>query len=92
MTRSAKSRQTAADLESNFGIYHYRNSKLTRIARALATVVASIMPVIAILILFFIKSILKRIYVMIGFTFVFGAAISYLTPAKLVEVFAATAA
>jgi hypothetical protein len=57
-----------------------------------ATIAAATLPVIAILILYFIKDTLRRIYVLIGLTVAFAVATKVLTSAKSIEIFAATAA
>ena len=85
-----KGRRSTPDVESQDGLYDYQYSKLTRVARTLAIIVASALPIIAILALYFIHSLLKCIYVMIAFTIVFAAAISTFTPANMVEIFAST--
>jgi hypothetical protein len=87
-----KGRHSAPDVKSQDGLYDYQYSKLTRVARTLAIIVASALSIIAILALYFIHSLLKRIYVMIAFIIVFAAAISTFTPANMVEIFASTSA
>jgi hypothetical protein len=56
------------------------------------TVAAASLPVVAVLILYFIKNTLKRIYVLIGLTVAFAISTKLLTSAKSIEIFAATAA
>jgi len=50
------------------------------------------LPGAAVLILYFIKSIVKRIFVLIGFTVAFGIVTKLLAPAKNIEIFSATGA
>jgi hypothetical protein len=87
-----RGRYVDPDIENQDGLYDYRNSKLTKVSRAIATVLASALPIVAILALYFILSLPKRIYVMIGFTVLFAAAIFIFTPANRVEIFASTSA
>ncbi|KAH0551432.1 hypothetical protein GP486_007354 [Trichoglossum hirsutum] len=77
------------DVES--GIVEYRDASLARISTIAATTLSSILPILAVLVLYFVKSTLKRIGVMIGFTTVFAAALATFTSARRVEIFAATA-
>jgi len=57
-----------------------------------ATIASALLPIIAILVLYFVKSTLKRIYISIGLTAAFAVAMKLFTDAKKVELFAATAA
>ena len=57
-----------------------------------AVVLASLLPVLAILALYYEKNTPKRIYITIGFTAAIGLWLSAFTSAKVNEVFAATAA
>ena len=53
---------------------------------------AAALPGVAVLILYFIKSVKKRIYVLIGLTVAFAIVTKCLTGAKKIEVFTATGA
>jgi hypothetical protein len=79
------------DLES--GMVDYDEEKIDRIGMVISTVLASILPVIAVLGLFFVKSLLKRIYIMIGITGGFAGLLALLSngKGKRIEIFAATA-
>lgn len=87
-----RGRRARADIESQDGLFNYRGSKLTKVSRSIAIVVGSALPIVAILALYFIDSLLNRIYVMIAFTILFAAAISIFTSANMVEIFASTSA
>jgi hypothetical protein len=58
----------------------------------LAALLASMIPVLSILILYFIKNTLRRIYTLMGFTVLFALVLKLLTSAKTMDVFAVTAA
>ncbi|CAG8982356.1 hypothetical protein HYALB_00014055 [Hymenoscyphus albidus] len=58
----------------------------------LVTLVSSMLPAVSILGLYFEKDLLHRIWIMLGMTFVFAAALSFGTSAKRIEIFSATAA
>jgi len=76
---------------SHLRIYH--NTRfLAMITSFLAALVAAIIPVVSILVLYFLKKTLRRIYALMGLTIVFAIAFKALTSAKTTDVFAVTAA
>lgn len=84
-------KQNVLDLES--GVVDYDEERLDRIGMVISTILASILPVIAVLGLFFVKNLLKRIYIMIGITGGFAGLLVLLSngKGKRIEIFAATA-
>lgn len=54
--------------------------------------VSALLPVIAVLILYYVKPTPDRIYIMLGLTSIFAFALAIFTSAKHHEIFAATAA
>jgi hypothetical protein len=89
--RTHMRKQDVLDLES--GIVEYNEEKLDRIGMVISTVLASVLPVVAVLGLFFVHSLLKRIYIMIGITAAFAGLLALLSDGKgrRIEIFAATA-
>ncbi|KAF4343572.1 hypothetical protein FBEOM_2481 [Fusarium beomiforme] len=67
------------------------SNAVQRVSRVFTTVIASMIPVLTILVLNVLSSTTIRIVVTLAFTAVFAAAISIFTNAKRVEIFAATA-
>lgn len=53
---------------------------------------ASLIPSIAVLVLYYIKSVEKRIFVLMGLTVAFATVTRLLTTAKKIEIFSATGA
>jgi len=78
------------DLESN--IFLYRDSHFHHLATILSTLVSSLIPITAIVILYLISDMKVRLAVVCVFTAIFAVVLSLVTEAKRVEVFAATAA
>jgi hypothetical protein len=76
-------------IDPESGLIQYSDEWYTRVGKALTTTIASILPVLAVLALYFEKELIKRIYIMIGITAVFAAILSLLTNAKRIEIFAA---
>ena len=65
---------------------------LVAIANAFSTLIASLMPTIAIFVLYFVKSTLARLGVILCFSALFSLALSLVAKAKKIETFAATTA
>jgi hypothetical protein len=84
-------KRNVLDLES--GVVDYDEEKIDRIGMVISTILASILPVIAVLGLFFVKDLPKRIYIMIGITGGFAGLLALLSngKGKRIEIFAATA-
>lgn len=80
----------ANELGRNLRLYDDR--KITKIADVLAAVISSLLPTVMILVLYFVRSMLWRLGLLIIFTAIFSASITLFTNAKKVEVYSATAA
>ncbi|PVH80362.1 hypothetical protein DL98DRAFT_532145 [Cadophora sp. DSE1049] len=78
------------DLESN--MFLYRDSHIYRIATILGTLLSSLIPIAAIVILSFVKDMTARLGIVSAFTAIFSVSLSLVTEGKRVEIFAATAA
>jgi predicted RND superfamily exporter protein len=77
------------DLET--GVLAYNDVYFRRLNKLIVTTVASLLPIVAIIVLYAVKSTWRRIYVAIAFTALFGIAMAC-TNARQSEIFAATAA
>lgn len=84
------SEQSPFDLESN--IFLYRDSHFHRMATILGTLVSSLIPIAAIIVLSFVRNMTARLGIVCAFTAVFSVCLSLVTEAKRFENFAATAA
>jgi hypothetical protein len=69
----------------------YNNTYFRRFNKLVVTIVSSLLPIIAIIVLYAVKGTWRCIYVTIAFTALFGIAMSC-TNARKSEIFAATAA
>jgi len=78
-------------VDEETGYVEYSEEKIDKAGTIISTTVASILPVIAVLGLFFIKSLVKRIYAMVGITAAFSILLASMSNAKRIEIFAATA-
>jgi hypothetical protein len=88
--RQCPSRQESFDLESN--IFLYRDSHFHHIANIVGTLISSLIPIGSIVVLYFVTDMPIRLAIVSLFTAVFSIALSLVTSAKRVEIFAATAA
>ncbi|KAK4565360.1 hypothetical protein LTR86_003977 [Recurvomyces mirabilis] len=86
---SRGSRRRKPDEET--GVFQYDDDGLRRLNKLITTTIASLLPVVAIVVLYAVQGTWRRIYVTIGFTTCFGMALA-MTSAKISEIFAATAA
>ncbi|KAL9081586.1 MAG: hypothetical protein Q9159_007234 [Coniocarpon cinnabarinum] len=77
---------------SNTTFRDYGKARLERLSRSISAVVASLLPTLAILILYFIQRMLVRIGLVIVFTSMFSLALAFFTAGSTAEIFAATAA
>ncbi|OCK73575.1 hypothetical protein K432DRAFT_364712 [Lepidopterella palustris CBS 459.81] len=73
-------------------VIQYDLSLIDRLCAMTATMLAAVLPIIAVLILNEVHNISTRIYITIGLTALFAIAVSTVTSASRIEVFAATAA
>ncbi|KAG0650167.1 hypothetical protein D0Z07_2935 [Hyphodiscus hymeniophilus] len=84
------SENSSFDLEAN--IFLYRDTYFHRIANILGTLVSSLIPIAAIIILSFVRNMTARLGIVCAFTAVFSICLGLVTEAKRFENFAATAA
>jgi hypothetical protein len=78
-------------IDEETGLVDYHEGRLSKVTKLMSTIVASTMPMIAILGLYFEKSLLTRIYTAIGITGAFAAMLVVFTSARRIEIFMATA-
>ncbi|CAG8952589.1 hypothetical protein HYFRA_00009695 [Hymenoscyphus fraxineus] len=86
----AWSRAKEPDVES--GIIMYRDEKMQRYTAFLTTVVASLLPTVAIVVLYCVQEMRVRLGLIVGFTMVFTACLVVFTAGRRGEVFAASSA
>ncbi|KAL5315057.1 hypothetical protein ACEPPN_017708 [Leptodophora sp. 'Broadleaf-Isolate-01'] len=72
-------------------IYVYDEKIVIRVADMIGTVIASLLPVLAVIVLYSVREMLARLGMIALFTVVFALALMVTTKAKRVEIFAATA-
>lgn len=68
----------------------YSDKKATRVAELVGAIIASLLPVLAIVILYLVKSMAKRLGLVALFTSLFSVSLWFMTDRRLLEVFAAT--
>ena len=78
--------------DSIYGIQGYRDSGLLRVTRLLTTVVASVLPVVAIVVLYNVTSMAARLAIVAAFTITLSICLFGFTGARGGDIFAATAA
>ena len=83
-------RDDSFDLESN--IFLYRDSHFHHIANIVGTLISSLIPIGSIVVLYFVTDMPIRLVIVSLFTAIFSIALSLVTSATRVEIFAATAA
>jgi hypothetical protein len=76
----------------NDTLVEWKDGTYDTTARILCVIASAIIPSVAIIVLYFIHSMLARILVSVAFSSVFAVAVALLTAARSAEVFAATAA
>lgn len=74
------------------GLVNYEDLKIVDTARLMSTVLASVLPTLSIVILYFIRSLIGRLGALVGFSTLFAISVAVFTNARRVEVFSATAA
>lgn len=84
------SRRKATDIEN--GIWKYEEKVVIRIADMIGTLIGSMLPVLAIVVLYLVRGMRVRLGMVALFTMLFSVALVCITRAKRVEIFAATAA
>ncbi|KAF2177467.1 hypothetical protein K469DRAFT_807666 [Zopfia rhizophila CBS 207.26] len=70
----------------------YSESRIAQVSAFVGTITAATLPSVAVLLLYFIKNTVTRLYVLIGLTAAFAIAVKYLASGKTNQVFGATAA
>jgi hypothetical protein len=78
-------------IDEETGLVDYHEGRLGKATKLISTTIASTMPMVAILGLYFEESLLIRIYIAIGITAAFSAILVIFTNARRVEIFMATA-
>lgn len=78
-------------IDEETGLVDYHEGRLIKATKLMSTTVASTMPMIAILGLYFEKNLLTRIYTAMGITAAFAAILVVFTNARRIEIFMATA-
>lgn len=73
-------------------IRYYAPEKIKRVGDGIVVALSAVLPTLAILVLYFVKNMIKRIGLVILFTAIFAIAMAVLTGAKKIEIFSATAA
>ncbi|KAL2221291.1 hypothetical protein M432DRAFT_266076 [Thermoascus aurantiacus ATCC 26904] len=74
------------------GFRSYGECRLAAVSDGITVVISSLLPTLAILILYLVKPMYARMALIIGFTALFALALSIFTSARRVEIFSATAA
>ena len=80
----------AFDLESN--MFLYRDTYFYRISNILGTLISTLIPIGAIVVLYLVTDMATRLAIVSIFTALFSVTLSLITGARRVEIFAATAA
>jgi hypothetical protein len=73
-------------------LYEYSDATLRMIARATSTVIASILPLLSVVGLYFVKATGLRLGIIVLLSACFSLALSLMTNARKIELFAATSA
>jgi hypothetical protein len=74
------------------GTFYYSESTILRIARLLAMTLASLLPVAAMVVLYFVTSMPARLGIVGAFTVAFSIVLGITTDGEPIDVFAASAA
>ncbi|KUJ15788.1 uncharacterized protein LY89DRAFT_719498 [Mollisia scopiformis] len=73
-------------------LYHYSDSHIIGTIDVMGTVIASMIPLVSIVILYFIRNLGARLGVVCAFTLLFSTGLALVTKARRIEIFACTAA
>ncbi|KAF4629709.1 hypothetical protein G7Y89_g8437 [Cudoniella acicularis] len=87
-----KHKSWSQQVDAEAGIVFYEETKLTKYSKAVVTIIASLIPIVCIVVLYVLKSNGWRLGTMAFFTAAFAAILVIFTSAKEVEIFAGTAA
>jgi hypothetical protein len=74
------------------GVIYYDDEKLLRLTYFVTTVSASLIPIISVIALYYVKTMSARLSLVTVFMFLFAANLTYFASAKRIDVFVATAA
>jgi hypothetical protein len=74
------------------GLYNYSDRTITKLSSLVATVLSSVLPIVGVIVLYFVENTLARIGIIAGMTALFSLCLALLTAASKSEIFAATAA
>ncbi|KAF2195047.1 hypothetical protein K469DRAFT_543962 [Zopfia rhizophila CBS 207.26] len=77
---------------SHANTVYYSQETILRLSTLVGTVFASVLPVVAIVVLYYVTSMIHRLAIIGVFTGLFSAALGILTTGRVVEIFSATAA
>jgi len=78
--------------QEELGMVEWSDDSYTTASRTMSVITSSLIPSLAIVILYFIHSLLARIFVAMGLSFLFSVTLALLTSARAAEIFASTAA
>lgn len=76
----------------NLNTVHYSDSKIAKVAGFFGTVLSCLLPVLAIVILYMVNGMSKRLGLVGLFTAIFSACLWFMTDGRLVEIFSGTSA
>ncbi len=74
------------------GIYRYSDMKIAFFSKVVGTVLASLLPTASIFALYFVKSPLIRLALIMAFTTIFATTLAVFTKGRMFEIFAASTA
>ncbi|KAF2097314.1 hypothetical protein NA57DRAFT_77566 [Rhizodiscina lignyota] len=74
------------------GIVQWKDSRYSMAARMLGAAAATILLIVSVLTLYFIRKLINRLFAVMGFSVAFSMALTFFTTAKPIEIFAAGAA
>lgn len=70
----------------------YKNGHLLKLANLIATIISSVLPITAIVALYYVNRMIVRLVVVAAFTMAFSLILATVTNARRAEIFASTAA
>lgn len=85
-------RKKPIPVDPESGIVEYDDRLLNKISMGVGVTLASVVPSVSVLILYFVKNQIKRLGLLIVFTFIFSASLAAFTSARRIEIFSAVAA
>lgn len=85
-------RKKPIPVDPDSGIVEYDNKLLNKISKGVGVTFASLVPTLSVLVLYFVKSQVTRLGLLIVFTAIFSASLATFTSARRIEIFSAVAA